>query len=164
MWTLTTSVAVAITLSGSVAARQLPTDGIPIVLASAVRPLQPPDKPDAWVLQVISRGGFDGRGAGDLTITSDGAVSLSNAATAASPPPDLLQSLRSYIQAAAPSSWTGSRLGICSDCIRTLVVLTRRQTDGLLNTTTAFWDATTRADVVPDVLRIHDLAKALVQQ
>jgi hypothetical protein len=75
----------------------------------------------------------------------------------------LLQSLRSYIQAVAPSRWTGSRLGLCSDCITTLIVLTRRQADGLLHTTTAFWDATTRADVAPDVLRIHELAAALVQ-
>lgn len=162
MRTLATSVAAAITLSGSVAGQPLPADGIPLVLASAVRPMQPPDKPDAWVLQVISRGGLDGR-TGNLTITSDGALSQSNAATAASPPPDLLQSLRSSIQAAAASQWTGSRLSICSDCITTFIVLTRRQADGLLHTTTAFWEATTRADVAPDVLQIHDLAAALVQ-
>jgi len=130
-----------------------------------VRQIEPPETPGAWVLQVISRGGLDGRGTGDLAISSDGALTLFKSATAASAPPGVLRSLRQFIQTTAPSQWTaGSRQGLCSDCLATLIVLTLRQSDGLLQTQTAFWDATTKGSVPADVLRIHDLALSLKRQ
>ena len=165
MRTLTTLMVLITAVSGSSAGQQLPRDGIPLAFVSAVRQIEPPETPGAWVLQVISRGGLDGRGTGDLAISSDGALTLFKSATAASAPPGVLRSLRQFIQTTAPSQWTaGSRQGLCSDCLATLIVLTLRQSDGLLQTQTAFWDATTKGSVPADVLRIHDLALSLKRQ
>jgi len=114
MRTLTTLMVLITAVSGSSAGQQLPRDGIPLAFVSAVRQIEPPETPGAWVLQVISRGGLDGRGTGDLAISSDGALTLFKSATAASAPPGVLRSLRQFIQTTAPSQWTaGSRQGLC---------------------------------------------------
>lgn len=103
MRTLTTLIALILAVSGSAAGQQLPRDGIPLAFVGAVRRIQPPENPGAWVLQVISRGGLDGRGTGDLAISSDGALTLFKSGTAALAPPDVLRSLRQYIETTAPS-------------------------------------------------------------
>jgi hypothetical protein len=163
MRTLTTFLALIIAVSDSAAVQQLPRDGIPLAFVNAVRQIRPPEKPGAWVLQVISRGGLEGRGTGDVAITSDGALTLFKSGTTISAPPGVLRSLGRFIQATTPSQWTaGSRLsGLCSDCFATLMVLTLRQSDGLDQTQTAFWDAATKGSVPADVLRIHDLALSM---
>jgi hypothetical protein len=121
---------------------------LPPVFIGAVQALEPPDQPGGWTLQVITRGGFEGR-ATELTIRSD-SVSIH---------PDTLVSLNQRIHTVTIPRWTvDSRLGICSDCVATLIVLTVRQPNGLVQTHTAFWDATTKATIPEDLRRIHDLA------
>jgi len=158
--TLTTLIAWTMAMSGS-ATGQAPAAAnvLPLAFIGAVREIQPPTKAGAWVLQVISRGGLDGRGTGDLEISSDGAFTLPNSDVVTSAPPEILRSLGQHIQTTTPNQWTaGSRLGTCSDCLATLIRLTLRDADGSVRTQTAFWDPTTRQGVQPEVLRIHALA------
>lgn len=55
----------------STGAQQPKWSGLPPVLLGAVREIQPPEGRGSWVVQVISRGGLDGRGEGDLARRDD---------------------------------------------------------------------------------------------
>jgi hypothetical protein len=138
---------------------------IPLLFTGTVRHVQPPEGPGAWLLQVISRGGVGGHGTGDFSISSTGGLILLGRGTTGEVPSEVLRLLGEYVRTSAPSQWTvDSRLGICSDCVATLMVLTVRDPAGLLQTYTVFWDRTTRGHVSSEVLRIHDLAAAVKGQ
>jgi hypothetical protein len=49
-----------------------------------------------------------------------------------------------------------------SDCIVTLMRLALRGTDGSVQTSTVYWDPTSQAQVSPELVRVHDLALAMV--
>ena len=150
------------TVTAVAAAQSRPADTVlPAVFMGAVQPVEPPSQPGAWVLQVISRGGFEGRRSGDLIVRSDGTATLTTPGNGTtSIHPETLTSLGQRIRTVTTPHWTtiDSRLGICSDCMATLIVLTVRGQNGLVHTHTAFWDATTKAAMPRDLLRIHDLA------
>ena len=79
--------------------------------------------------------------------------------------PDTLVSLNQRIRTIATPQWSvDSRLGICSDCPATLIVLSVREPNGLISTYTAFWDATTKGRIPEDLRRIHDLALTIQQR
>ena len=140
-------------LAGSAAGQS--SDELPAVFMGSVHAITLPDGDGAWVLQVISRGGFTGRGAGDVVVISDGRVSGLSGATAP-PRPEAFTSLRERIERMPPSAWTlGSRLGRCNDCVSTLVVLTVRDQGGIVRTYSSFWDSTTLAGIPDDVRQIH---------
>jgi len=136
------------------------------MLVKAVKPIEPPEAPGAWVLQVLTRGGLDGRGTGDLFINSIGGAGIwgGDAVTIASHGvlvPQLDQSIRGIL----PAQWTASTpAGICSDCIVTLMHLAVRSMDGSVQTYSVFWDLTSRAQVAPALMRIHDLAVTAVRK
>ena len=153
------------TLVAVAAAQSRRVDAVlPPVFMGAVRPVEPPGQPGAWVLQVISRGGFEGRRTGDLIVRSDGTATLTTPGDGTtSIHPETLTSLGQRIRTMTTPHWTtiDSRLGMCSDCTATLIVLTVREPSGLVHTHTAFWDATTKAAMPRDLLRIHDLAMTI---
>ena len=162
MWIHAVSVVMMITRVSSVAtgqARQVEA-ALPPVFTAAVQAIELPGQAGAWSLQIISRGGLVERRTGDLVIRSDGSVTLvTGGARAASIRPDTLVSLNQRIRTIAAPQWSvKSRLGICSDCPATLIVLSVREPNGLVRTYTAFWDATTKARIPEDLRRIHDLA------
>jgi hypothetical protein len=162
MRTLVNLIVVAAVTIGSAAA-QSALGELPPVFMGTVKPVVPPDVAGAWTLQVITRGGFTGRGADDVVVVSDGSLRRTSGITPMRP--EVLMPLAQRIRVTSPSLWTvGSRLGTCNDCFATLVVLTLRDRDGALQTYTAFWDATTRARIPTDVLQIHDLALSIEQQ
>lgn len=125
-----------------------------------------PDLPDgdgAWVLQVVSRGGLDGRGRADLAITSQGNVTCSSTETpcAKNLASSALQSLVERIGIATRSPWSGSNLGLCRDCVATLLRLRRREPGGAQRTYAAYWDVTTLGTVAADVRGLYELAVSL---
>ena len=139
---------------------------LPPIFIGAAQTVEPPGHAGAWTLQIISRGGFEGRRTGDLIVRSDGTATLvspGNGTTSIHP--DTLTSLSQRIRTITTPHWTtvDSRLGICSDCTATLIVVTIREPNGLIHTHTAFWDATTKAAMPRDLLRIHDLALTIPQ-
>jgi len=137
---------------------------VPPVFMGTVQAIPLPDGDGAWVLQVVSRGGLTGRGAGDVVVISDGRVSGLSGATAP-PRREVFASLSERIERTPPSLWTlGSRLGRCNDCVSTLVVLTVRQRGGIVRTYSSFWDATTLAGIPEDVRQIHRSAMNLSAQ
>ena len=145
--------------SGAVAAWAQPSRELPLVFVGAIRPLQPPAGAGAWQLQVITRGGFGGRGTGDFAIASTGSITVFTPETTATIEAGVLDRLREYVSTSTPAQWNAA-LGasVCSDCVTTLIVLTVRTLTGGVETYTATWDPTMKARVSPDALRIHDLA------
>ena len=106
----------------------------------APMPPDPPADAGAWSLHVHTTGGFTGQGVGSITISSDGQLAC-GPATCATPIARLQldpvsRTLASIMDAAwirrPPSS-------VCRDCIRTRVVLKRREGDEV-RVLTASWD------------------------
>jgi hypothetical protein len=152
----------ALLASGGTATAQQPGGGVPLVLAGAVRPLQPPKEPGSWVLQLISRGGIGGQGIGeDVAISSTGSLPLVSHDSAGAVPAKDLQVLRDYISASTPSQWIGPSVSICSDCPTVLLVLTVRTSEGGAQSFTAFWDPVTKASVSAEARRIYDFARSI---
>ena len=137
-----------------------PASRMPPLLAAGVKQIEPPQQEGGWVLQVLTRGGLDGRGNGDLAINSIGNFSVLRGDVAViSSHGAFVSELDQFIRAVRPAQWTASILsGICADCIVTLMHLARRGTDGSVQTYSVSWDPTTQAQVPLDVMRIHDLA------
>ena len=162
LWALTAAVgpvAGGPVAGGPVAPWTQPLGEVPLIFTGAVRQLHPPDGAGAWHLQVITRGGFSGRGTGDFSINSTGSMTIFTPETTVAVQPDVLGRLRDYVSTSTPSQWSAKlAASICSDCVSTLVVLTVRTPAGGVQTYTAVWDPTMRARVSPDALRIHDLA------
>src|ERR1044072_6992738 len=52
-------------------------ESLPAQLKDSYRPAGLPEGKDSWVVQVVTRGGFAGRGRGDVTLKSDGVMSCS---------------------------------------------------------------------------------------
>jgi hypothetical protein len=158
MRTLGIALILSASMAGSSAAQSSSADELPAVFVGSVQSIVPPDRSGAWTLQIISRGGLTGRGAGDIVIVSDGSVKRASGGGGTFLRPEDLTSLTGRIRAANLSQWHGSLRDSCSDCFATLVVLTLRGEDGGVRTYTAYWDSTTRARIAPEVLQIHDLA------
>src|SRR5262245_505741 len=147
-----------VTVAVSATAQTSSGDVLPAVFIGSVQSIALPDRSGAWTLQIISRGGLTGRGAGDIVIVSDGSIRRTTGRGEASLRSEELTSLTERIRATNFSQWHGSLLGTCNDCFATLLVLTLRSEDGAVRTYTAYWDTTTRARIAADVLQIHDLA------
>jgi hypothetical protein len=146
-------------------ARQLEA-ALPPIFTAAVQAIEPPEHAGAWSLQILSRGGLVERRTGDLVVRSDGSGTLiTGDAQAVSIPPATLVSLDQRIRTIATRPWSvDSRLGICSDCPATVILLSVREPNGLISTYTAFWDATTKGRIPEDLRRIHDLALTIQQR
>ena len=150
--------------SGSAAAQSISGDALPPVFMGSIHPVVPVSGEGAWMLQVISRGGVTGGGTVDLIISSTGLVKYVSGGERERMGAGELGTLTRRIHGMNPSHWAiGSRLGTCSDCVATLLVLTVREPDAV-RTYAAFWDASTRGLIPPDVLEIHDLAVGRIRQ
>jgi hypothetical protein len=138
----------------------------PVAAQNGSALLDVPAASGEWVLEIITRGGIMGQGAGDIVIASNGRIACTGtkprcpAAIAA----ESLRLLRDQVRLAAVAPWQVLRDGsICSDCQTTTLVLTSRNADGTLTTTHAAWDPTTRARLSDDVVRVYDIAAQLAQ-
>src|SRR5215471_18971532 len=87
---------------------------------------------NSWAVQIITRGGLDGRGKGDLTITSQGRLDWNEIRNQCNVKlrDDVLQVLAQTAFSADASKWVGLPSRICADCFKTAMVLQRREGDG----------------------------------
>ena len=158
---LTLLIALAVTMLRSVEGVQQPAPAVPPQFVGAVKDLQPPREPGSWILQVISRGGLDGQGAGDRTISSNGNITLERTGVTDSILPDRLRPLGDNVRKTVAAEWTGTRSSVCSDCYVTLMALTLRDAGGTMQTRITFWDPTTQKSVPAEVMRVYEMAMAL---
>src|SRR5215510_5454640 len=97
---------------------------------------------NSWAVQIITRGGLDGKGKGDLTITSQGRLVWNERKNQCDVNlrDDVLQMLTQTAFSADASKWVGQTSRICADCFKTAVVLQRREGAGIGRMYIAYWD------------------------
>ncbi|MGB7623729.1 MAG: hypothetical protein WBN92_15395 [Terriglobia bacterium] len=119
---------------------------VPAIFANAINSVKMPQEEKAWVVQVITHGGFNGAGKGEIAITSKGRVRCNppHAKCSDELTPRALQGLMQMVTLAKPSGWRGSEISGCMDCYSMLLALRRREFDGKERAYFAFWDDTTR--------------------
>lgn len=132
------------------------------VLQSGPTVTLPPEK-DSWAIQVISRGGFFGRGKGDLIITSRGDISKIAKSTEHNfkASAEQLQHLARLLAAAKPSGWPTTTNSFCKDCYVTILIIYRRASGGIQQQVTVSWDDSTTGDLPLDLKQLYLAAAAL---
>jgi hypothetical protein len=113
---------------------------------------------NSWAVQIITRGGFDGKGMGDLTITSQGRLVWNERRNQcdAKLGDDVLQMLTQTAFSADASKWVWLRSRICADCYKTAIVLQRREGDGIVRTYIAYWDSSTAGKISEGLRKVYD--------
>ena len=120
-------------------------------------PPEPPAGANAWSLRVHTSGGFTGRGAGSVMISSDGQLGCGPAPC---PTPVVTTQLETFgkaiTSAVVGAVWSSQPLStLCSDCIRTTIVLKRREGD-IVRLYRASWDDS--QSVTPELRELRRLA------
>ena len=130
----------------------------PPAFANDVRP-HPPTGPGAWVLQIARQGGFSGTDGTEMVIDSTGRLTCYLTGLACEENIDVatLAYLDVMVRAAKPSDWTESISVVCSDCVRTALILRQRGVEGEDRSHTACWDRVTRSVAPDDAVEIYDL-------
>ena len=99
----------------------------------APEPPEPPPGANAWSLRVDTSGGFTGRGVGSVTISSDGQIGCGPAPCATPDGAPRLEPFGNAIASAvAGAVWGAQPLStVCADCIRTTIMIKRREGDAV---------------------------------
>lgn len=131
---------------------------LPIHMLGSVQQLKLSPEKNAWAVQIISSGGFNGAGKGNLIVTSEGSLSWKalNSSCSASLAPEALSLISQAALATNPSKWGASSVSLCMDCYVTTVVLHRREADGTERIYSVYWDDTTKAKVPEEVMKIYE--------
>ena len=139
------------------AQRQNPTVVLPAGMGSfPIVGLSP--EANSWAVQIITRGGLDGKGMGDLTITSQGRLVWNGVENQCSVKlrEDLLQTLTQTALSANAYGWSRSTASVCADCYVTAMVLQRREGAGMARTYIAYWDDATAGNISEDLRKLYD--------
>ena len=122
-----------------------------------------PNGNDVWTLQVLSRGGLDGRGEGNILVNSEGALNCSRKTKdcAKNVNQEIIGGLSRIITSLKPPMWSNSSLGQCNDCFSTLIRLKIRDRDGAVQTYFAYWDTTTQGRISAELFRLYTKVTAL---
>jgi hypothetical protein len=124
----------------------------------AFRKVELSPEANSWAVQIITRGGLDGKGKGDLTITSQGRLVWNERTNQcdAKLGDDVLQMLTQTAFSADASKWVGLPSMICDDCFKTAIVLQRREGDGIVRTYIAYWDTGTERKISEELKKVYD--------
>jgi hypothetical protein len=128
-------------------------------------PVDAPDVPGGWLIQIATTGGFASAGASTMTITSTGAV------TCVGPLPQCrgtiesreLTALSQLILQPWPSFGALPR-SRCFDCSRTGMIVKVRDQDGLQHQHAILWDLSTQLVLPQEICQLFDEAIALARQ
>ena len=129
----------------------------------SVTPVPLPSGDSAWAVKIVTRGGFTGKGRGDLTLTSDGTLLRygPNGSCSIKLPDETMKALTETVFAADSTNNTVELMqnNVCADCIVTAMVVTRRKADGD-ETLAASWDDPGQAKLSADMLNIYQAVMA----
>src|SRR5215813_5201091 len=112
---------------------------------------------NSWAVQIITRGGLDGRGKGDLTITSQGRLVWNERKNQCDVNlrDDVLQTLTQTAFSANASEW-GGKTSMCKACYVTAIALQRREGAGVGRTYIAYWDDGTARKISEGLRKVYD--------
>ena len=135
---------------------------VPFPFNSIESELALPADGDSWTVEVVTRGGLDGRGMGDYRLTSLGKFSTSfrDITRDKNIEKNALENFKAFIPLSVKVAWGHSSLGTCMDCIANLVRLRIRES-GQTKTYLAYWDVTTQRRVPEEVVRLFNAVIAL---
>jgi|GEM_PF-2958290 len=116
-----------------------------------------------WTVQILSSGGFTGRGRGDLLASSDGTLNWSSGDVSCNIrlTGEAVQMLSKLVRAAEVPATKGSLTGMCGDCYVTTMIIHRRDSRGLDSVSTIRWEDASYAGVPADMVAIYDAVMAL---
>ena len=136
---------------------QNPPDALPGVSGEFLEVELPPGA-NSWSVQIISRGGLDGTGKGNLTITSQGHLVWNAAENQCNAKlgNDVLQMLTQTAYSANASKWSEQTSKFCADCYVTTIVLQRRERGGIGKTYIASWDDITAGKISEELRKVYD--------
>ncbi len=137
---------------------------VPIIFHSALSSASAPAEKGGWEVRIVSRGGFSGMGRGDIIVESSGRVICANVEGACRDAisGEPLRALAAFVKNAQATEWGAPKLGYCSDCFSTMLILKRREENGELKTLLSYWDDTTWGEVHAKGFPLFDaLMKAL---
>ena len=135
-----------------------------LVKAQALAQMVLPDGNQTWFVQVITTGGILGRGDIDFAVSSEGKTICNQESRC---PKDFktsdFQPLVENVQADGPSASAVRVVSFCNDCITRTIIISRRDSMGVVHTHTATWDDTTKSKLPLDIIRIYDGLRALMK-
>jgi hypothetical protein len=121
--------------------------------------------PGVWSVEVVTTGGFTGRGAGNFAVRADGATACTAPITCSSEPANRIDSLVRALAGATTTAWTRpANAGRCFDCITTTLTVRRRVEDGTISTSTFSWNVVDLKDIPADVRSVYDAAMSLTRR
>jgi hypothetical protein len=130
---------------------------LPTVTFPKPTPIRLPPGDSAWVVQIVSVGGFTGSGRGNLMITSEGLLTWDGADGSCSRRlADQTMSALTEVVLAAGGSATSlevSPLFMCSHRYVTSIIVQRKGVEGIVR---ASWDDVNQSKIPADVIRIYD--------
>jgi hypothetical protein len=128
---------------------------VPWQFRGVVKHVEPPPGDAAWVLQILTRGGFAGVGTGNFEVMSSGELTciVKSAPCGGALTGDDVGRLAGLLAALGPKTWIASDPSGCSDCLQTLILLHRRE-QGSVRTYLAHWDQTQA--VPPELRRLYE--------
>jgi hypothetical protein len=121
-----------------------------------------PDGNGAWLIQVVTRGGILGTVQGDISVTSEGKF-LCTKPDQGCPGNLKVPELQTLVEMIQPGRLQIFPVSLCSDCITSTIVISRRDAMGSVHTYTATWDITTKSRLPADVMRIYDALAAVMK-
>ena len=126
-----------------------------------------PDEPDAWLVRIVSGGGFTGKYQG-FVVASQGTVRCTQETPCRGTlSASELESVKTLLSEPVLSKWPqttaslGSPVSVCSDCIRVWMELRHREKDGTEKLYSATWDSVSKASLPVEVRQIYETAMAL---
>ena len=113
-------------------------------------------------MQIVSRGGFAGKGRGDLTLTSEGNLIWNGPDGSCSRKlsDETMNALAKIVFAVdAPPSSTERSPNLCADCYVTGMILQHRTGSGV-RTFSAIWDDPSQAKVSGNMIAVYEALMA----
>jgi hypothetical protein len=120
-----------------------------------------PDGSGAWVVRVLTTGGFTGAGEGDWAISSKGDVICTLSGCPKTFVVSEFQSLVEMLNAASLVVAAPAKTTVCRDCITRTLTIQYRDPMGSTHIFAATWDDTTTAKVPGELMRIYEGVRAL---
>jgi len=131
-------------------------------LPPAFRDIQPvglSPEANAWAVQINTRGGFSGKGIGNMVVTSQGYLNWDEKPVKQCQVKlrdNSMQLLSQTALSANTSSWKGIFSEYCADCIIYELVLKRREMDGSEKIYIAYWDNASESKMSNDVRIVYE--------
>src|SRR5262245_18399433 len=137
--------------------------GLPGLVLAQLPEMLLPDGYGAWLVQVVTTGGYLGQGDVDFAFSSEGRTTCSleircpRDVKAADLHP-LVETIRAGV-VVRPSP----AISLCNDCVTRRSTISRRDSMGVVQTYIRSWDETTRDRVPQEVILVYDAFRALMK-